>query len=123
MKNFLKTFLASFTAMIIFGAICFAIISSLLSGLESLFDFGKNYPEPAQTIDYVHQTWVTVRIPVEHLLSIYDSYIAGYNNSYHIGKLFCMHNRHGRGEIYISSIILRSNTLHESGVDFGELTK
>ncbi|MBE6241555.1 MAG: signal peptide peptidase SppA [Bacteroidales bacterium] len=41
MKNFLKTFLASFTAMIIFGAICFAIISSLLSGLESLFDFGK----------------------------------------------------------------------------------
>ncbi len=95
----------------------------IYNGQVALFDFGKNYPEPAQTIDYVRQTWVTVRIPVEHLLSIYDSYIAGYNNSYHTGKLFCMNNRHGKGEIYISSIILRSNTLHESGVDFDELTK
>ena len=95
----------------------------IYNGTVALLDFGKNYPEPAQTVDYVHQKWVTVRIPVEYLLSIYDSYIAGYNNQYHTGKLFCMNNRHGRGEIYISSIILRSNTLYESGVDFEDLIK
>ena len=41
MKSFFKSFLASFTAMIIFGAICFSVISGAISDLGNLLNFEK----------------------------------------------------------------------------------
>lgn len=51
MKNFLKAFFASLTAMIIFGVIFFAILISMFSGLGSLFDFGtKEISMPSKAV-------------------------------------------------------------------------
>ena len=41
MKGFFKAFLASLTAMLIFGVICFFLIIAAINGLGDLLDFGK----------------------------------------------------------------------------------
>lgn len=62
MKSFLKMFLASFTAMIIFGAICFFIISGIINGLGDLLNFGnKPVIMPSEAVLTIDMSQITLQ--------------------------------------------------------------
>lgn len=62
MKSFLKTFLASLLAMIIFGAICFFMVGKAISSLEELLNFGqKPIVMPSETVLTIDMSQITLQ--------------------------------------------------------------
>ena len=62
MKSFLKTFLASLLAMIIFGAICFFMVGKAISSLEELLNFGqKPIVMPSEAVLTIDMSQITLQ--------------------------------------------------------------
>lgn len=68
MKEFFKTFLASLSAMLIFGLIFFLIMSSFIGGIGDLFNFGqKSITMPSEAMLTIDMSQITVQERTEEV--------------------------------------------------------
>lgn len=86
MKVFLKMLGASLTAMIICGIICFSLMSSMLSGLVELFNFGPTLPVmPSKAVLTIDMSKITLSEQTEETPFI--ELIQGIDAPQHMGVL------------------------------------